>query len=295
MSEICAFIEAEKTTHGVAFLCRLLNVARSSFYAWLASAKARDARKAADDALAHEITVVHAASRHTYGVPRIHAELRRLGRCVNRKRVARLMREHGIQGAHRRRRRSLTRPDKKARPAPDLIGRDFTASVPGSKLVGDITFLPTAEGWLYLACWLDLATREVVGYAMADHHRASLVVDALKMAHGRGGLQHGCITHSDRGSEYTSAEFRCAIDELGLRQSCGRTGSCFDNAAAESFWALLKEEIGTRTWPDRATARADVFIFIETFYNRRRLRKHKDFGYLTPAETRQRHHHTLAA
>ncbi|MGW5121806.1 IS3 family transposase, partial [Streptomyces noursei] len=231
--------------------------------------------------------VVHAASRHTYGVPRIHAELRRLGRCVNHKRVARLMREHGIRGAHRRRRRSLTRPDRKARPAPDLIGRDFTASVPGSKLVGDITFLPTVEGWLYLACWLDLATRKAVGYAMADHHRASLVVDTLKMAHGRGGLQHGCITHSDRGSEYTSAEFRCAIDELGLRQSCGRTESCFDNAAAESLWALLKEEIDTRTWPDRATARAEVFTIIETFYNRRRLRKHKDFGYLTPAETRQ--------
>jgi putative transposase len=152
-----------------------------------------------------------------------------------------------------------------------------------------------AEGWLYLACWLDLATREVVGYAMADHHRASLVVDALKMAHGRAVLAPGCIAHSDRGSEYTSAEFRREIGELGLRQSCERTGWCFDNAAAESFRALLKEEIGTRLWPDRATARADVFAFIETFYNRRRLRKHKVFGYLTPAETRQRQQHALAA
>lgn len=295
MNETYAFIEAEKTTHGIAFLCRLLKVARSSFYAWLAAAKARSARRAADEALAHEITVIHVASRGTYGVPRIHAELRRLGRGVNRKRVARVMREHGIQGAHRRRRRSLTRPDKKARPAPDLINRDFHAERPGTKLVGDITFLPTAEGWLYLACWLDLATREVVGYAMADHHRASLVVDALKMAHGRGGLQSGCITHSDRGSEYTSVEFQRVIGELNLRPSCGRTGSCFDNAAAESFWALLKEEIGTRTWPDRATARAEVFTFIETFYNRRRLRKHKVFGYLTPAEARQRHQHALAA
>jgi putative transposase len=295
MSGIFAFIEAEKTTHGVAFLCRLLKVARSSFYAWLASAKARAARKASDDALAHEITVIHLASRGTYGVPRVHAELRRLGRRVNRKRVARLMHERNIEGAHRRRRRSLTQPDKRARPAPDLLSRDFTARLPGTKLVGDITFLPTAEGWLYLACWLDLATREVVGYAMADHHRASLVVDALKMAHGRGGLKPGCIAHSDRGSEYTSAEFRREVQELGLRQSCGRTGSCFDNAAAESFWALLKEEIGTRSWPDRATARAEVFAFIETFYNRRRLRKHEVYGYLTPAEIRQRHQHTLAA
>jgi len=295
MNEMYAFIEAEKTTHGVAFLCRLLKVARSSFYAWLAAAETRAARQAADEALAHEITIIHIASRNTYGIPRVHAELRRLGRPVNRKRVARLMRERGIQGAHRRRRRSLTRPDATIRPAPDLIGRDFHADRPGTRLVGDITCLPTAEGWLYLACWLDLATREVVGYAMAGHHRASLVIDALRMAHGRAGLQPGCITHSDRGSEYTSAEFRRVISELSLRQSCGRTGSCFDNAAAESFWALLKEEIGTRTWPDRATARAEVFAFIETFYNRRRLRKHKVFGYLTPAETRQRHQHALTA
>ncbi|MET9325029.1 IS3 family transposase [Streptomyces sp. NPDC003038] len=176
----------------------------------------------------------------------------------------------------------------------DLIGHDFHAEIPGAKLVGDITYLPTAEGWLYLACWLDPATREVVGYAMADHHRASLVVDALKIAHGRAAAP-GCVIHSDRGSEYTSAKLRSEIVKFDLRQSCGRTGSCFDNAAAESFRALLKEEIGTRLWPDRATARAEVCDFIETFYNRRRLRKHKIFGYLTPAETRQRHQHTLAA
>ncbi|MEV1087114.1 IS3 family transposase [Streptomyces microflavus] len=167
MNETYALIEAEKTTHGVAFLCRLLKVARFSFYAWLAAATNRAARKAAGEALAHEITVIHVASRHTYGVPRIHAELRRPGRCVNRKRVARLMREHGMQGAHRRRRRSLTRPDKKAKPAPDLIGRDFHPETPGTKLVGDTTALPTGEGRLHLACWLDLATREVVGYSMA--------------------------------------------------------------------------------------------------------------------------------
>ncbi|MFE6946533.1 IS3 family transposase [Streptomyces chartreusis] len=180
-----------------------------------------------------------------------------------------------------------------AGPGPDRPR--FHAERPGIKLVGDITYLATAEGWLYLACWLDLATREVVGYAMADHHRAELVVDALDMAHGRGHLEPGCVIHSDRGSEYTSAQFRDRVRVLGLRQSCGRTGLCFDNAAAESFWALLKEEIGTRTWPDRATARAEVSNFIETSYNRRRLRKHRTFGYLTPAETRQRHQHSLAA
>ncbi|MET8114415.1 IS3 family transposase [Streptomyces prasinus] len=268
---------------------------RSSYYAWCKGGAARRARQAADDALVHEITVPHIASRKAYGVPRIHAELRRLGRRVNRKRVARVMRERDIHGGTRRRRRSSTRPDLKAKPAPDLIGRDFHAGCPGTKQVGDITYLPTAEGRLYLACRLDLATREVVGYAMADHHRAELVVDALDMAHGRGGLEPGCVIHSDRGSEYTSTQFRERIRELEFRQSCGRTRSCFDNTAAESFWALLEEEIGTRSWLDRATARAEVFNFIETFYNRRRLHEHKTFGYLTPAETRQRHQHAFAA
>ncbi|MFE0732081.1 IS3 family transposase [Streptomyces antibioticus] len=189
MSEVYAFIEAEKTTHNVALLGRLLKVARSPFYAWQAGHQARAARRAADDALAHEITVLHIASRHTYGVPRIHAELRRLDRRVNRKRVERIMRERDITGVTRRKRRSLTRPAKKAVPAHDLIRRDFTAAAPGRKLVGDITFIATDEGRLYLATWLDLATREIVGYSMADHHRASLVVDALTMAAGRGRLQ----------------------------------------------------------------------------------------------------------
>ncbi|MER6161605.1 IS3 family transposase [Streptomyces sp. NPDC001868] len=177
---------------------------------------------------------MHIASRCTYGVPRIHAELRRLDRRVNRKRVERIMRERDITGVTRRKRRSLTRPAKKAVPAHDLIGRDFTAEAPGTRLGGDITYIPTDEGWLYLATWLDLATREIVGYSMADHHRASLVVDALTMAAGRGRLQTGCIVYSDRGAEYTSDELRREISRLGLRQSMGRTGSCYDNAAAES-------------------------------------------------------------
>ncbi|MEW2490309.1 IS3 family transposase [Streptomyces sp. NPDC048411] len=180
-------------------------LARSSYYAWRDGEAARRKRQAADDVLAHEITVLHIASRKTYGVPRIHAELRRLGQRVNRKRIARIMRERDIRGVTRRKHRSLTRPDKKAKPAPDLIGRDFHAELPGTKLVGDITCLPTTEGWLYLACWLDLATREVVGYAMADHHRAELVVDALDMAHGRSGLEPG---RDNRDLELTSPALR---------------------------------------------------------------------------------------
>ncbi|WP_267717239.1 IS3 family transposase [Streptomyces sp. CoH17] len=245
----------------------------------------------------HEITVLHIASRCTYGVPRIHAELRRLDRRVNRKRVERIMRERDLTGVTRRKRRSLSRPAKKAVPAADLIGRNFMTDAPGRKLVGDITFIATGEGWLYLATWLDLGTREIVGYSMADHHRAFLVVDALTMVAVRGRLQPGSIVHSDGGSEYTSDELRCAMDRLGLRQSMGRTGSCYDNAAAESFFALLRAEIGPRHWPDRTTARAEIFTFIETFDNRRRLRKHPVWSCLTPLEIRQRHEqeHALAA
>ncbi len=158
----------------------------------------------------------------------MHAELRRKGYAINRKKVERIMRERDIRGITRRKRRHLTKQDTKAAPAPDLVGRDFTADTPGTKLVGDITYLPTIEGWWYLATVIDLATREVIGYAMADHHRAELVTDALRMAAGRGDLQRGCIMHTDRGSEYTSGEFRREISKLNLRQSMGRTGICYD-------------------------------------------------------------------
>ncbi|WP_331747887.1 IS3 family transposase (plasmid) [Streptomyces sp. NBC_00984] len=289
MRKICRFIHAEKANYAVTLLCKVMRTARSTYYAWVAGRQARETRRQADEALAHEITVIHLASRRNYGVPRVTAELRRQGRLVNRKRVERVMREHGIAGHSRRTgRRGLTKADTRAAPSPDLIGRDFTATRPGTKIVGDITYIPTAEGWLYLAAWLDLATR-VIGYSMADHHRAELVVDALDMAAALGRLEPGCVIHSDRGSEYTSGQLRMKIGELECRQSMGRTGSCFDNAAAESFWAVLKEEIGTRFWPDRATARTDIFDFVETFYNRRRLRKHIHWGYLTPHETRLRH------
>jgi len=152
-----------------ALLCRVLGVFRSSFYAWLEAEDARQIGTRADDALAREITVIHLASKSAYGVPRVRAELRRLGRPASRKRVERVMRERQIAGVTRRRRRSLPRPDKQAGPSPNLIGRDFTAARPGTRLVGGITYPPRHDGWLYLACWLDLATREVIGYVMADH------------------------------------------------------------------------------------------------------------------------------
>lgn len=295
---MCRFIDAQKATadnpadgHSVARLCRVLGINRSTYYAWLAARPDAAERQRAEDELAVQIRAIHEKSRGAYGVPRVHAELRRKGHAINRKKVERIMRERGIRGITRRRRRHLTTQDTKAAPAPDLVGRDFTADRTGRKLVGDITYLPTIEGWWYLATVIDLATREVIGYAMADHHRAELVCDALRMAAGRGELQPDCIMHTDRGSEYTSGEFRSVIRELNLRQSMGRTGICYDNAAAESFFGLLKAEIGTAVWESREAARADVFHFVEVEYNRTRLRKHPEFGYLTPLETRARLRH----
>lgn len=294
---MCRFIDAEKATednpggYSVSLLCRTLGVPRSTYYAHCVARPARRARNRAEEALVWEIRVLHAGSRGAYGVPRIHAALARAGRPVNRKRVERLMREHAVTGISRRRRRGLTRQAKRAVFAEDLIGRDFTAPRPGMRLVGDMTELVTLEGKLYLATCIDLATREVIGWAMADHHRAELPVAALEMAGGRGQLERDCIMHTDRGSEYTSAEFRSVIGKLQMRQSMGRVGSCYDNAAAESWFALLKAEIGTTVWATRAEARADVFRFIEVEYNRTRLRKHPEYGYLTPLETRARLRH----
>ncbi|MFD3736353.1 IS3 family transposase [Streptomyces sp. NPDC058632] len=222
MSAVCRFIHAGKANHPVALLCKAMTTARSTYYAWVAGAEAREARRRADEALAHEITVVHLASRRNYGVPRVTAELRRRGRPVNRKRVERVMREHGIAGNSRRTgRRGLTKADTRAAPSPDLIGRDFTATRPGTKIVGDITYIPTAGGRLYLASWLDLATRVVVGYWMADHHRAGLVVDALDMAAKLGRREPGCVIHSDRGSEYTAGQLRVKISESGFGKAWG--------------------------------------------------------------------------
>ncbi|MBP0462246.1 IS3 family transposase [Streptomyces montanisoli] len=285
-------MDAEKASkdnpagHSVAFLCRVMGVPRSTYYAHVASRPARAVRDRAEELLVGEIRVLHAGSRGAYGAPRIHAALRRAGRMVNEKRVERLMRVHHITGITRRRRRGLTRQARRAVFAADLIGREFTAPWPGMRLVGDMTELVTLEGKLYLATCIDLATREIVGWAMADHHRAELPVAALRMAAGRGGLEDGCIMHTDRGSEYTSDEFRTEVSTLRMRQSMGRVGSCYDNAAAESWFALLKAEIGTTVWETREAARADVFHFIEVEYNRSRLRRHPDHGYVTPLETR---------
>ncbi|WP_409464827.1 IS3 family transposase [Amycolatopsis sp. GA6-003] len=277
------FISDHRAAYGVARLCRVLEVRRPGFYEWLAAAPAREHRAREEDRLAGEIAGIHAAHRGAYGSPRITAELRRRGETVNHKRVERVMRERGITGITRRKPRSLTRKDKTAAPAPDLIGRDFTADAPGQRLVGDITCLPTDEGWLCLATVLDPHTREIVGHALAPHMRADLVRDAITLAADRGLINAGAVFHSDRGTQYASTEFRATLAAHGIRASMGRTGSCYDNAAAESFFATLKTEIGTRSWTTRHQARHAVFAYL-AYYNHHRL--HSTLNYRTPHETR---------
>lgn len=202
---------------------------------------------------------------------------------VGRRRVARLMREHGIAGITRRRRRNLTKPDPGAAAVPDLIRREFTAPMPGLKLIGDITCFPTGEGWLYLATAVDLCSKEVVGYALVPHMRASLAVDAITTAHHTGLVAGNAIMHTDRGTQYHSRLYRNTLRRLDIRASTSRTGSCLDGAAAESFFATIKAEIGTESWPDRASACRDVENWIKQ-YNERRL--HSALGYRSPTDTR---------
>lgn len=279
------FVEAEKAAEcNVARACALMEVSRSAFYLW--SRHEPGPRARADAELEPRIAEIHRQSRRTYGSPRVTAALARDGEHVGRKRVARLMVRRGLVGRARRRRIRTTVPDPAARSvAPDRLARLFD---PGScalnrVYVGDITYIRTHEGWLYLATCLDLASRAVVGFSMADHMRASLVCDALAGAIRRRRPAAGFLFHSDRGSQYTSGEFRALLTEHGALQSLSRPHQCWDNAVAESFFATLKEELVRRqTFPTRAAARAAIFEFIEVFYNRRRL--HSSLGNLTPAE-----------
>lgn len=281
------FISLHRKAFGVQRLCQVLGVHRSAYYKWLAGAPIR-AQKAADDAdLVAAIRDEHAASGGTYGVPRVHAGLRDKGKQVNHKRVARLMRRHHIVGVHLRRRRRTTIADKTAAPAPDLIGRDFTADRPDAKWCGDITYLRAGHSWMYLATVIDLYSRRVIGYSMAEHMRAELVIDALYAAvAARGGRVDGVIFHSDHGAQYTSEAFAKACAAQGIRPSMGAVGSSTDNAVAEAWFASLKRELPYGChWATSQRARLDVFGWI-SFYNN--TRRHSTLGYLSPAAYEQR-------
>jgi putative transposase len=279
------FIAAEKAAAcGVQRACALLGVSRSAFYAW---AKQRPSPRAREDAvLGERIGRIHAASRGTYGAPRVHHQLLRDGISCGKKRVARLMLLHGLAGRCRRRWKRTTLADPAIQTtAPDLVQRAFQPNVRevDHVWVGDITYLRTWEGWCYLATVIDLASRRVVGFALADHMRSSLVSEALTMATTARRPAPGLIFHSDRGSQYTSREFMVLLAANRMRRSLSRPRQCWDNAVAESFFGTLKEELVYRQpWPTRIAARRAVFEYIEVFYNRRRL--HSSLGYRSPVE-----------
>ncbi|MFJ1931728.1 IS3 family transposase [Kitasatospora sp. NPDC088160] len=280
------FISEYAGEFGVQRLCRVLQVSRSGYYRWLAGADARASRQAADQALAAEIREIHAVSGETYGVLRVHADLQGSGHHVNRKRVARLMREHGIIGRHLRRRKRTTLPDPVAPPVPDLVQRDFTASRLDQRWCGDITYIQVGGRWLFLACVIDICSRRVLGWSMAPHMRAELVVNALEMAvAARGGEVAGVVFHSDRGSQYASAAFADVCDRYGIRRSMGRVGSSYDNALAESLWQSLKREALFRTLFSTMEQARMVILRWLTYYNARR--RHSALAYLSPMEFEQ--------
>jgi putative transposase len=262
-------------------MCGWLEVSRSGYYDWLSRPLSDTAKRM--ELLKLKIKVLFYANNEEYGYRRIHAVLVRGGEKVDDETVRKLMREQGLEPCQPRPwRHSLTEQGPSG-PIPDLVNRDFTADVPGAKMVGDITYIPTWEGWLYLATVIDCATRKIVGWAMDDNYKTPLISSAIQMAARNLSLPEGAIFHSDRGSNYTSGEFADALKELGIRQSVGRTGICYDNALSESVNASLKVELVHRkVYVSRKKAREDIARWIELRYNRTRL--HSGLGYRTPQE-----------
>ena len=277
------FIEAEKAQQrNVKRACELLEVSRAAYYAQRPGTPS--ARQVADAALTEQIRQAHQASKGRYGAPRVHAELRRRGHRHGKKRVARLMRCAGLRGRAPRRWNKTTVPDPAAAARADLIGRDFTvnAAAVNTRWCGDITYIWTWEGWLYLATVIDIASRRVVGFALAEHLRTELVADALTNAVAARDPAPGVVFHSDKGCQYVSGDYATLAEELTVTLSVGRTGQCWDNALAESFFASLKGEcLDHQPWPTRAAARHATVEYI-AWFNGTRL--HSALGYMTPNE-----------
>jgi putative transposase len=272
-------MKAHQARHDVRAMSRVLGVSASGFYAWCQRGPSARARR--DATLLDHIRTSHAASRGTYGAPRILRDLWEGGERVGQKRVARLMRHAGLEGVSRRRRRRTTVRDPHARPAPDLVERAFQATGRDTVWVADITYVPTATHVLYLAVVLDVWSRRVVGWAMADHLRTELVLGALEMAVTQR-RPTAVIHHSDQGCQYTAVAFGARCREAGVRPSMGSVGDCYDNALCESFFATLECELLARTsFANPGTARTAIFEFIEGWYNRHR--RHSSIGYLSPA------------
>jgi len=272
-------MSANQATFPIATMARVLGVSEAGYHAWRKRPPSK--KQEADTTLLKRVRTIHASSRETYGAPRVHAELRAGGEKHGRKRIARLMRAAGLVGASRRRSGiTTTRRDREARPAPDLVDRKFAAPGPNQLWVADITFVPTASGFLYLAVVLDAWSRKIVGWAMANHIRAELVVDALEMAIGQR-RPGDVIHHSDQGSQYTSLAFGNRCREAGVRPSMGSVGDAYDNAMCESFFATLEcELLERRRFASQAEAKMACFSFIEGWYNPVRL--HSALGYQSP-------------
>ena len=264
-------------------MCRVLEVSPSGYYAW--RRRKISVRSRQDEALRGRIIAIHEQSRRTYGSPRIHAELKDEGTDIGRKRVARLMREAGVAGVSRRKWIQTTRRDPATRPAPDLVDRKFEASGPNQLWVADMTYIPTAVGFHFLAVVLDVWSRKIVGWAMSSRMTTQIVLDALNMAIEQR-RPAGVVHHSDQGCQYTSIEFGKRCREANVRPSMGSVGDCYDNAMCESFFATLECELLDRTrLADRDQAELAVFDFIEGFYNTRR--RHSALDYLSPLRFEQ--------
>ena len=280
-----SFIAAEKTNFPVAVLCRMFGVSRTGFHNW--ESRPPSDRALQDAWLTERIRQIHQASRGVYGAPRIHAELQlEHGIRVGRKRVARLMKAADIAGVRPRKRFKTTIRIPGITPATDLVERQFRPDRPNGLWVADITYLRTGEGWLYLAAVQDAYSRLIVGWSMATHMRASLVVDALGMALARRRPDPGLIHHSDQGGQYVSLAFGKAAGDAGIAVSMGSRGDAYDNAVAETFFATLKKElVNRRTWPSRLELQSAVFEYIEAFYNRQR--RHSTLNMLSPSTYEQ--------
>jgi putative transposase len=285
VSEVYEFIDAEYATSpaapAITLMCRWVGVSKSGYYEWRSRPESATAKRRQELKLL--IQKAFDDSDGTYGHRRVWAQLARWGVRAGLELVRALMRELGLVACQPRPWRPSTTQPGAAGPIPDLVNRDFSAETPGAKIVGDITYIPTWEGWLYLATAIDCATRKVIGWAADDNYRTPLITAAIEMAARNINLPGGAIFHSDRGSNYTSGGFAAVLDRLGIRQSVGRTGICFDNSLAESFNAALKVERVHRTaYPTRKKAKDDIARYIELRYNRTRL--HSALGYRTPQE-----------
>jgi putative transposase len=276
------FIEDHRDTYPVRLMCAALEVSPAGYYAW--RERPVSTRATSTAVLLAEIQQVHRDSGQRYGSPRVHAALQTQGRGASRGRIERLMRRHGIRAIMAPRRRVRTTDSRHDLPiAPNLIARDFTAAAPNRIWLADITYISTAEGWLYLAAVMDLFSRKIVGWAMRDHMRVELVSSALTMALRQQKPEAGLIHHSDRGVQYASHDYRAVLASANITASMSRKADCYDNAPMESFFHTLKTElVHHRNYQTRAEAQRDIFAFIEGFYNRTRL--HSAIGYIPPIE-----------